>query len=84
MVTRTPSSLPISLTPLIKGRDMNLRMAVRPHKQLTAKVYFIATSKSYENLKYTTISPQALGHIIPETCNAVYLALKGDYIKVSK
>ena len=36
-------------------------------------------------LKFATIiSPQALRKIIPETCKAIYEALKHDYLKVRK
>ena len=59
-----------------------MRQAVIPYKKLTATLRFLATGRSYEDLKFSTImSPQALGKIIPETCCAIYKVLK-EYYKV--
>ena len=69
--------------PLIKRKDTRMRQAITPHERLTATLRFLATGRSYEDLKFTAIiSPQALGKIIPETCRAIYKVLK-DYCKVS-
>jgi hypothetical protein len=36
------------------------------------------------DLKFSTgISPQSLGKIIPETCSAIFHALRGQYLKVT-
>jgi len=59
-----------------------MRQAVIPYKKLTATLRFLATGRSYEDLKFSTImSPQALRKIIPETCRAIYKVLK-EYCKV--
>ncbi|CAH1961295.1 unnamed protein product [Acanthoscelides obtectus] len=59
-----------------------MRKAISPHERLTATLRFLATGRSYEDLKLTTIiSPQALGVIIPETCEAIYKVLRHDYFK---
>lgn len=72
------------VTPYIKKRDTVMRQAISPHERLTATLRYLATGRSYEDLKFTTIiSPQALGVIIPETCDAIYKVLWKDYLKVS-
>lgn len=71
------------VTPLIKRQDTILRNAITPHERLTATLRFLATGRSYECLKFSTIiSPQALSAIIPETCEAIYKVLHKDYLKV--
>lgn len=70
------------ISPLIRKQDTILRQAITPHERLTATLRFLATGRSYEDLKFSTvISPQALGQIIPETCDAIFNGLK-DYYKV--
>lgn len=68
-----------------KKQDTILRNAITPHERLTATLRYLAPGRNYEDLKFTTlISPQALGRIIPETCQAIYKALKNEYMKVNK
>ncbi|VVD03101.1 unnamed protein product [Leptidea sinapis] len=56
------------VTLLIKRQDTILRNAITPHERLTATLRFLATGRSYECLKFSTIiSPQALSTIKPET-----------------
>lgn len=71
------------VTPLIEKKDTVMRKSISPHERLTATLRFLATGRSYECLKYSTlISPQALGKIIPETCEAIYKVLKNVYLQV--
>lgn len=71
------------VTPLIKKQDTPMRQSISPHERLTATLRFLATGRSYEDLKFSVaISPQALGQIIPETCTAIYSVLKHKYLKV--
>lgn len=73
------------VTPFIKKEDTYMRTAITPHERLTATLRFLVTGRSYEDLKFSTIiSPQALGRIIPETCEAIYQVLSKDYLKVMK
>ena len=59
-----------------------MRQAITPHERLTAILRVLASGRSYEYLKFSTImSPQALGKIISETCRAIYKVLK-EYYKV--
>lgn len=72
------------VSPLIKKEDTVMRTAITPHERLTATLRYLATGRSLEDLKYSTIvSPQALGNIIEETCKAILKVLKNDFCKVS-
>lgn len=73
------------VTPFIKKKDTIMREAISPHERLTATLRFIATGRSYEDMKFSTIiSAQSLSKIIPETCQAIFDVLKKDYLKVRK
>jgi hypothetical protein len=64
------------ITPMIKKQDTMMRQSITPHERLTATPRFLASGCTYEELKYpTAISPQSLGHIIPETCKAIIACL---------
>jgi hypothetical protein len=44
-----------------------------PHERLSGTLHFIATGRSYEDLKFSAaISAKYLGVIVPETCAAIY------------
>lgn len=40
--------------PLIEKQDTMMRRAISPHERLTATLRFLATGRSFEDLKYTT------------------------------
>ena len=72
------------VTPLIQKKDTIMKRSVSAHERLTATLRFLATGCSYECLKFPAIvSPQALGKIIPETCDAIYKVLRKEYLQVS-
>lgn len=72
------------VAPFIQKKDTIMRTAISPHERLSATLRFLATGRTYEDLKFSTaISPQALSSIIPETCRAIYKVLREDYMKVS-
>lgn len=72
------------ITPYIKRSDTRMRKAITAHERLTATLRFLATGRSYEDLKFTcAISASALSEIIPDTCKAIYEGLKQEYMKVS-
>jgi len=59
-----------------------MRNAITPEARIAATLRFLDNGRSFEDLKFATIiSPQALGKIIPETCKAIYEALKHDYLR---
>ena len=71
--------------PIVKKQDTIIRTAITSHERFTCTLRYLATGRSYEDLKFSClISPQARGKIIPETCNAIYEVFKKDYMKVSK
>ena len=71
------------VTPQIKRMDTVMRKAISPHERLSATLRFLATGRSYADLKFScAISRQALGEIIPDTCRAIYEGLKNQYLKV--
>ena len=59
-------------------------LTFRRKERLSATLRFLASGQSFEDLKFlTAISPQSLGLIVMETCNAINQALK-NYIQVSR
>lgn len=72
---------------MIKKEDTVMRNCISEHESVfvtfLAITKFLATGRSYEDLKLSAIiSPQALGKIIPETCDALYKVLRRDYLKM--
>ncbi|XP_046684357.1 uncharacterized protein LOC124370111 [Homalodisca vitripennis] len=66
----------------IEKEDSLLRTSIPAKERLAATLQFLASGRSYENLKFScAISPQALGKIIPETCAAIFDVLKEDFLK---
>jgi hypothetical protein len=64
-------------------QDTRTRRAISAEERLTATSQFLATRRSFEDFKFTTlISPQALAWIIPETCKFIHSVLKEQYSKV--
>lgn len=71
--------------PNITKKNTKMRKAISAEERLIATLRFLATGRSFEDLKFSTlISPQALGVIIPETCKMIYKGLKKEYLKVRK
>ena len=69
------------VSPLIQKKNTTMRQAVTPYERLTATLRFLATGRSYEDLRFSTImSPQAPRKIIPETCRAIYKVLKEGHL----
>uniref|UniRef100_A0A1B0GMF1 Uncharacterized protein n=1 Tax=Phlebotomus papatasi TaxID=29031 RepID=A0A1B0GMF1_PHLPP len=66
----------------ITRQDTHFRQAISAEERLMATLRFLATGRSYEDLKFSTrISPQSLCKIIPETCEAIYSALRDEFLK---
>lgn len=71
------------VTPLIQKKDTVLRPSISAHERLTATLRYLASGRSYADMKFSTIiSPQALSNIIPETCRAIYKVLHKEFLKV--
>lgn len=70
--------------PKIEKQNTVMRMAIIAEERLIATLRFLATGRSYEDLKFSTcISAPSLSYIIPETCKEIFEALKKDYMKVN-
>ncbi|XP_026475591.1 uncharacterized protein LOC113380640 [Ctenocephalides felis] len=70
------------VAPLIKRQDSQFRQAITPIERLMVTLRFLATGLNFEQLKFSAaISPQSLGRIIPETCEAIVQCLR-KYIKM--
>lgn len=69
--------------PFIEKQNTVMRESISAEERLVATLRFLATGRSYEDLKFScAISAQAIGRIIPETCWAIYRVLRGEYLKV--
>ena len=83
MDEKTYMELLFMVSPFIEKKDTYMRKAISPHEKLLATLRFLATGRSYEDMKFSTlISAQSLGHIIPETCRAIIQALQQEFMKV--
>ena len=71
------------VTPIIGKQDTCMSEAISPHERWSVTLrFFLITGGTYEDLMYSSAIPrQSLGYIIPETCEAIYSALK-TYLKV--
>ncbi|CAG5043540.1 unnamed protein product [Parnassius apollo] len=63
--------------PMITKKNTVMRQAVSAEERLIATLRFLATGRSYKDLRFSTVTSfQLLSKIIPETCWAIYKALK--------
>lgn len=71
------------VTSFISKQDTNMRDSIPAKARLEATLIFLSTGCRYTSLQYTTrISKQSLSDIIPETCQAIYQVLHGEYLQV--
>ncbi|XP_008185984.1 uncharacterized protein LOC103310221 [Acyrthosiphon pisum] len=71
------------IQPHITKQDTIMRQAIPAEQRLIATLRFLATGRSYEDLKFSTgIAAQTLGYIIPETCRAIYEVLRDSYMQM--
>jgi len=69
--------------PKIKKQDTHMRKSITAEERLSATLRFLATGRSYEDLKFSCgISTASLSILIPETCKAIYEVLKEEFMKV--
>ncbi|PIO40320.1 hypothetical protein AB205_0195150 [Aquarana catesbeiana] len=70
------------LSPYIMKQDTCMRAAISEEQRLIATLRYLATARSLQDIKFTTvISPQALGVIITKTCSTIIQILQKDYIR---
>ena len=68
--------------PVIETKNTNMRDAISAHERLCVALRFLASGSSYGDLMYSfRISTSAISKIIPEVCEAIYNALKDEYLK---
>ena len=73
------------VSPHIKRENTNMREAITPHERLSATLRFLATGRSLKDLRYSVrMGTSTLSEIIPETCNAIFHVLRGEFLQVSQ
>ena len=73
------------VSPLIEKQSTVMRSPITPHERLTVTLRYLATGRSYQDLKCSAcVSQPALSQIIPETCAAIHQVLVKDYLKVTQ
>lgn len=71
------------VTPYIQKQDTHMRKAIPPGERLALTLRYLATGESFMSLQYLFRIPQpTISRIIPEVLDAIYLVLKGNYLKV--
>ncbi|KAJ8050934.1 hypothetical protein HOLleu_04318 [Holothuria leucospilota] len=77
------SELLQKITPFITRKDTVMRQAIGPGERLSITLRYLATGQSYKSLAYLyRVSPASICTIIPETCTAIFEALKNTHMKV--
>ncbi|ESO99568.1 hypothetical protein LOTGIDRAFT_141871 [Lottia gigantea] len=72
------------VAPIIEKKNTVMRPSIPPHQRLSIALRYLATGDLFEDLKFlTAVSPQAIGGIVFETCQAIICVLR-EYIKVRK
>ncbi|KAL4142959.1 hypothetical protein QTP88_005347 [Uroleucon formosanum] len=63
--------------PLIIKKDTNMRESILPNQRLALTLRYLATGRSFEDLKYSVvIAPTTISEIVMETCKAIITVLK--------
>jgi hypothetical protein len=71
------------VTPHLIRQNTVMRESFSVEERLSCTLRFLATGRSYEDLKFLVIiSPSAISQAIMETCETIVFALQ-DYMKVS-
>ncbi|KAJ8888816.1 hypothetical protein PR048_008310 [Dryococelus australis] len=70
------------VTPFVKKQDSCMRKAITPNERLMVTLRYLATGRTLEDLTFSCcIAPQTLGKTIPDTCEAIFKALR-NYCKL--
>lgn len=68
--------------PRIERRDDEMGKTISVEQRLATTTIYLATGRSLEDIKLSTlVSPQALDHIIPETCKAISEVLRNKHLR---
>lgn len=69
----------------IVKQDTIMRQSISAEERLAATLRYLATGRSFKDLSFSTgIGTSTLCNLIPETCQAIYESLQGEYMKVNK
>ncbi|XP_030751380.1 uncharacterized protein LOC115878910 [Sitophilus oryzae] len=72
------------VSPYITKENTNMREAIPATERFAVTLRFLATGRSFEDLKFSTIiSPTTISEIVMDTCEAIIRVLK-DYIKLPR
>jgi len=72
------------LRPFITKMDTNMRDSIPANERLAVTLRYLATGRSFEDLKFSSIiSPTTISIIVIETCEAIVAVLK-DFLQVNK
>ena len=72
-----------SLKPIIEKENTLLRDSISAGARLEATLLYLASGSPYSRLEYRIrITITSLSRIFPETCSAIYEALKENHVKV--
>uniref|UniRef100_A0A1A8RYV5 DDE Tnp4 domain-containing protein n=1 Tax=Nothobranchius rachovii TaxID=451742 RepID=A0A1A8RYV5_9TELE len=70
------------VTPQIIKRDTHLRKAISPRERLSVTLRFLAAGETFNSLSFQfRIGSTTLSRIVMETCAAITLVLREDYLK---
>ena len=70
------------ISPIIRKEQTNMRNPISPGARLEATLLFLLSGMSYSRLAYVTrIHETTLGKIIPEVCDAIYMAMREEFVK---
>ncbi|CAK1582547.1 unnamed protein product [Parnassius mnemosyne] len=69
------------VSPYLKKKDTHMRKSLTPEEKLAVTLRFLATGRSFEDLKYSTLLfPRAISGAVLDTCNTLIYVLQ-DYLK---
>ena len=70
------------LSESIRKQDTPMRMAISPRERLALTLRFLATGESFQSLSFQfRIGKATDGEIIIEVCEAIYHALKTEFLQ---
>ncbi|XP_050339370.1 uncharacterized protein LOC126765690 [Bactrocera neohumeralis] len=71
------------VSPNIKKSDTNMRKAIPANERLAVTLRFLASGDSFKSLSVDfRIAPNTISIFVPEVCDAIYKALKNEYLQV--
>lgn len=75
----------MKVTPYIERQNTYFRDAISVNDRVMVTLRFLATGESFTSLQFLTRIPQCtISTIVPETCEAIYMSMKDEYLKVRK